>query len=63
MSTKEKQEKPVVKAPTFGTGTILQAIQYRAHRDLLRVLLKEGSRYTLAEVNEKITDFKRKKAK
>lgn len=50
-------------APTFTKDQLAASKRYADLRDLVGVLLEDGKRYTLAEVDEKIETFRKGKVK
>lgn len=64
-----KQVKPVAKsekekqAPRFTFGQLLAAPAYAKYRDVLHVVLNPGTTYTIAEVNNAISNFYERKVK
>lgn len=51
------------KKPAFTKEQIVASKKYRSNRDLLNVILDEGKKYTAAEIDKKIEDFKKGKVK
>lgn len=54
---KIKESEKESTAPRFTKESILQFSRYRARRDLLTVLLEEGRRYTMDEVDAEMAAF------
>ncbi|QVY60933.1 hypothetical protein [Cytobacillus gottheilii] len=52
-----------VKEAVFSKEQILKAANYRERRDLLSVLLKDDQQYSLAEVDQTIEKFMKKRVK
>lgn len=50
-------------SPTFTKDQLAASKRYADLRDLVGVLLEDGKRYTLAEVDEKIETFRKGKVK
>lgn len=51
------------KKPAFTKEQIVASKKYRSNRDLLNVILDDGKKYTSAEIDKKIEDFKKGKVK
>ena len=49
--------------PSFSKESILKQNKYKEKEDLLRALLQEDKRYTHAEVNSILAEFKGRKVK
>lgn len=64
-----KQTKTAVKAeketqaPRFALEQLLAAPTYAKYRDVLHVVLEPGKTYTIAEVNNAISNFYERKVK
>lgn len=52
-----------VKEAVFSKEQILKSVNYRERRDLLSVLLKDDQQYSLAEVDQTIEKFMKKRVK
>ncbi len=53
----QKEAEPVKKENTFSKRQLLTAERFRERKDILDVLLMEGRRYTISDVEQKIEKY------
>lgn len=63
MAKKETAAAPAQAEAAYTKEQLMGSKRYAARRDLVSVLLEDGRRYTLAEVDGKIEKFKKGKVK